>query len=313
MPSSPLSNTWFFIVNPKAGNGKARRKWLKYLPMLQKELGALEWAYTEHSGHAIDLVGTAISQGYRRIIAVGGDGTNNEVINGIFAQEAPIRSALLYALLPIGTGNDWIRTHSIPKKIDSWISMIKKEQTLLHDIGKVQYKNGETDGRRYFINVAGLAYDAYVVQMTDKYKHWISNKLFYLAFTLACLFRYRLSKASIQYGRQRVEGQFYTINIGICRHSGGGMQLVPHAIPNNGLFALTLASKMSKLSVILNTPKFYNGRIGNHSKVDLSVAETIQIATLEGPPLMLEVDGEWLGYGPVEFSILKKALRVVVG
>lgn len=306
-------NNWFFIVNPKAGNGKARRKWSRYLPILKKELGDFAWVYTEYSNHASILVERALSEGYRRIIAVGGDGTNNEVINGIFSQKEVPCYEIVYSLFPIGTGNDWIRTHSIPKEIGPWVTMIKAENTILHDVGIVQFQNKKERKHRYFINVAGMAYDAYVVQLTKIYKRWINNKLFYLALTLACLFRYRFSKARIQFGAQFAEGQFYTINIGICRHSGGGMQLVPHAIPDDGLFALTFARKMSKLAVVLNTHRFYNGRIGDHPKVELSFAESIQVSTINGPPLMIEVDGEWLGYGPAEFNIFKGALRVVVG
>lgn len=309
----PSSDIWFFIVNPKAGNGKAKRKWLQYLPLLKKELGALEWVYTAYVGHGILLAREAIEQGYRRIIAVGGDGTNNEVVNGIFSQNEIAGSAFFYSLLPIGTGNDWIRTHQIPKKIIPWIEMIKAGRTILHDIGKVHYQYKEGQGQRYFLNVAGMAYDAYVVQITESNKRWIANKILYLALTLACLFRYRLSKARIQIDKQNTDGLFYTINVGIGRHSGGGMQLVPHANPTQGRFALTLARKMSKISVIFNTHRFYNGRIGNHPRVSLSFAEKLEVETMEGPPLMVEVDGEWLGYTPVSFEIIKGGLRVIVG
>lgn len=311
MASLQSTERWFFIVNPVAGNGKARQKWLKYLPLLERELGELDWVYTKRKGHAITLAQEAIRQGYQKIVAVGGDGTNNEVINGIF-QQGEKRKALLYTLLPVGTGNDWIRTHHIPRKIERWIAMVKRGHTISHDVGVVYYQRDGIPCKRFFINIAGLAYDAYVVRFTGKYRSWVASKFFYLLLTLVLLFAYRFSKARVVTDQQTTEGMFYTINVGICRHSGGGMQLVPHAVPDSGTFALTLARKMSRLSVLLNTPRFYNGRIGAHPKVTLSHSTELQVETTAGPPLMVEVDGEWLGYTPATFIILKGALKVIV-
>ncbi len=189
--------------------------------------------------------------------------------------------------------------------------MMKKENTYLQDIGVASYFRNGRQKICYFANVAGMAYDAFVVKYSESNKKWVSNKLMYLFLTLKCLFQYKLQKSKVTFDGQEEENYFYTINAGICRYSGGGMQIVPHAIPNDGLLALTLARKISKLEIILNTYRFYTGTIDKHSKIFTTQAKHIRVEATGNEAVPLEVDGEFLGETPVEFSILNKALRVV--
>ena len=110
---------------------------------------------------------------------------------------------------------------------------------------------------RYFVNVAGLAYDAYLVRYAAERPGLVSNKIFYLFLLLRCLFQYTLTKAKVIFDELEDENYYYSINIGICSYSGGGMQTVPHAIEDDGLFALSLFGPFSKLGVLLNTYRFY--------------------------------------------------------
>jgi len=108
------------------------------------------------------------------------------------------------------------------------------------------------------------------------------------------------------------EDRYYLVNVGICKYSGGGMQLVPHAIPDNGKFALTIARHLTKMQVVMATPKFYNGKAGDHPKVELYEAKSIKVEALTNEPILLEVDGEFLGGTPVEFVLLENALQIIV-
>ncbi len=297
---------WFIIANPAAGKGKVRKR----LPQIKKEWQETKLSgklvETTHRGHAIELAQMAIEQGYRKILAVGGDGTGNEVINGIFNQNQISTSEITYCLLPIGTGNDWVKTHQISKKLSDFWSMMKKEKTIIHDIGQVDYQKAGQREKRFFINVAGLADDAYVVQKTEQ-----SRKTPYLWLTLTSLFSYRLPKARILYDQQTVEDYFYTINAGICRYSGGGMRIVPHAKPDDGQLALTFARQLSKWGVISNSYRFYNGTIGDHPQVSCVQVQKIRVEAIQ-EPIGVEVDGEYLGETPVDISILPAVLRVLV-
>lgn len=307
------AHAWYIIANPAAGKYAVARRWQHIQAHLQQELPNHLTVLTERRGQATELAMEAIQQGYRKIIAIGGDGTNHEVINGILQQQEVPSTDVTYALLPVGTGNDWIRTHGISQNLDTWQAMIHAGKTLLQDVGIVDYiENGQV-ARRYFVNVAGMAYDAFVVRYAEQYKKWVIHKVLYLLMVVRCLFKYRLTRARVTFEEQIVEDYFYTINAGICRYSGGGMRLVPHADPTDAKLAITLAKKVSKMGVLINTYRFYNGTLGEHPQIDLYQTETLRVESLENnQPLWVEADGEFLGDAPVTFSILSKALKIII-
>ncbi|HMO41458.1 MAG TPA: diacylglycerol kinase family lipid kinase [Saprospiraceae bacterium] len=301
---------WYIIINPAAGNGAGRRQWARIEATIRAQLPNSTLTFTESPGHAIALVAEALRQGYRHFIGAGGDGTNNEMINGIFTQAEVPTSEVHYTLLPLGTGNDWVRTHRIPHRLSDWLSMLAAGKVLLHDIGLLTFQAQDERRQRYFINVAGLAYDAFVVAYTNRYRRWAVHKWSYLLMVLRCLFLYRLPRAQVLFDGQCFDHHYYTINIGIGRYSGGGMQLTPHAMPNSGQLALTLARRVSKLGVIFNIWRFYNGTLPQHPKID--IFQTKHIEVLSEQNVGLEADGELLGETPVTCTILPGALRVIV-
>lgn len=306
-------NTWYIIANPAAGKNAVARCWQALEAFLKQHLPNHVAVKTQRRAHATELAQEAIRQGYRKIIAVGGDGTNFEVINGILQQREVPATDITYALLPVGTGNDWIRTHQIPKNWEKWMQMLQNGKTLLQDVGVVHFFEKGTAAQRYFANVAGMAYDAFVVRYAEQYKRWVIHKILYLFMVLRCLFKYRLTRARLIFNEQLMEDYFYTINIGICRYSGGGMRLVPHADPVDGQLALTVARRVSKLGVLLNTYRFYNGTLGEHPQIDLYQTPHIRVEPLENEQsLWVEADGEFLGDAPAAFSLLSKALRIIV-
>jgi YegS/Rv2252/BmrU family lipid kinase len=305
------THSWYLIANPTAGHGTAQKQIANFLTILTANDIKFELVKTSHRNHAFDLVKEGIEKGFRKIIALGGDGTNNEVVNGIMLQTEVLTQDITYCLFPVGTGNDWIKEHQIPINLNQWIEMLKTENTFLQDIGLVKYyKNGEQQ-QRYFANVAGMAYDAYVCGEMDKLKRPLRNRLAYLFFGLYYVFKYTLQKARVHFNGKTIEDYFYLINAGICRFSGGGMQFVPHAIPNDGKLALTLAGRLSKIGVLLNSYRFYNGKIAGHPKVNTFQTDQIKVEAVD-QPILIEVDGELLGETPVEISIIPKALRIVV-
>ena len=304
---------WYLIVNPAGGSGSVQKKWPEIKATLEKRGFNFEWVFTEYKQHATQLAQHAVDQGYRKIMTLGGDGTNNEVINGLMLQQTVPPTELTYALLPVGTGNDWIKTHNIPRKWQDALSVIEAGYTRLHDVGKVQYETPEGTKNRFFINIAGMAYDAFLVKYIEERNPKGISAFYYYSMILRCLFKYRLKPAKVWIDGQEIEGRYYTVNVGICKYSGGGMQFVPHGDPGSGRLALTVVNEVSKLGVLLATPYFYNGRIVKHSKASFYEAQEIRVNHLdENEPVFVEVDGEYLGYTPVVYRVLPQALRVVV-
>ncbi len=300
----------FVIVNPVAGNRRSAHRIRRLEAFLQQHPLVCEWAFTRYKGHAIELAATAVQKGCRHIIAVGGDGTANEVANGILRQ--PEGNQVCFSLYPVGTGNDWIRTHGIPHNPDQWFDMFLRQKSIYQDAGTVRCYHDGQPIERFFINVAGMSYDAYVVEQIEKAHVKASNKFRYLWWILKCLFRFRLPHASLQYNGQTVQDFFYTINAGICRFSGGGMQFVPHAIPDDGLLALTYARRVPKWELILQTPRFFDGSIVRHPQLATAQTDRIGVVATSGHTLLIETDGELIGASPIEIGILPKALRIIV-
>ena len=299
---------WYIILNPAANNGNAGKSEAKIIATLQQNDISFVLVKTERPKHAAILAREAIAAGFRCLAAVGGDGTANEVINGIFTQTIVETTAITYAILPIGTGNDFIRTHHIPNHFAQAIPLLKNPKTILHDIGVVEYQKKEAQAKHFFINVAGFAYDAFVTRASHEQTNPISNKAFYLWLIFKCLFRYEPQKLRLQTDTETIDDHFYNVAIGICKYNGGGAIFVPHADPTDGLLALTLIRKVSKLNVIQSTPMFYNGKIGEHPATKLLQSKTIHITG----NTEVEVDGEILGTAPATVSILPAALKVVV-
>lgn len=293
-----------------AANGRADRIWPEIAKLLDIAQLDYEMVRTEQRNQATKLVADGTAQGFRKIIAIGGDGINNEVINGIFLQKYIATEKIEYTLIPMGTGNDWSRTHQIPTDYRRWIPMIANAKKVKQDIGLISYFREGKEGQRYFGNVAGLAYDGFLCKKMSEKKDF-SNAIGFLWLTLKELFKYKLRPAKVIFDEHRITNHFYTINIGICRYSGGGMQFVPHAIPDDGLLALTMAGPLSKWDVIFNSWRFYNGTISRHSLVKIFKTKEVVIETVGEIPTDVEVDGEYLGTTPVKCIVLEKVLTVL--
>lgn len=307
-----MDEFWYIIANPVSGNGALEKRWPQIERILQ-ELG-IDYTvqFTERRGHATRLAQDAILKGRRHILGIGGDGTNHEIVNGIFSQQHAPATDISYALLPVGTGNDWARTYGIPHDPRQRLERLKAGKTVLQDIGIVKFMRDGIQQQRFFVNVAGMAYDAFIAREMDAARGRITSRLQYLALVARHLFRYELTEARILFDGRTAQDFFYTVNIGLCRYSGGGMQFVPQAIPDDGLFALTFARQLPKWKVLALTPRFYDGSILSHPQVEGFQAREIRVEHPGSIPTLVEADGEFLGETPVSFSLLEKALKVMV-
>ncbi|MDE7069157.1 MAG: acylglycerol kinase family protein, partial [Alistipes sp.] len=150
---------WFVIVNPVAGNGRG----LDHFPQISKLLRDAgipsEPVFTEHKCHATELTVSAVKQGFRRIIAVGGDGTLHEVVNGLFIQQTVDPREVLLAVIAVGSGNDWIRTFGIPSRYADAIRAIREGKSFLQDVGMVCYEEAHYRQHLRMANVAGTGFD----------------------------------------------------------------------------------------------------------------------------------------------------------
>lgn len=304
-------NQWLVLLNPHAGGKHAGKMWPSIKIELNKQKFYFELKKTKKPLEAINIIQQKIKDGYRKIIAIGGDGTLHEVINGIMLQKEVAPSDITLGAISIGTGNDWIRTHQISADYKKAIQQIKEGKTILHDIGKIIYKNETLDEEtRFFINSVGIGFDAKVVKyMLPKKEKGISNKNGYINGLIKSLFTNKNVKASLRFDDQLVEAQIYNLSIGICKYKGGGFKLLPNAIPNDGILDVTLASNISKLKLIKSLPKIFSGRVEEIKYFDFYQAQKILLDIAQ--PLGTEVDGEFLSYYPLEISVIPQQIKLI--
>lgn len=306
-----MSMAWFVIVNPQSGGGKSSRKWPKIEAALHRQGIVFSVAFTREQGDAIKLVRAAIESGYRQIVAVGGDGTVNEVANGILKQQTVPSNEILLASIPIGSGNDWARMYGLPKNYERAIHLLKNPVTFIQDAGKISWTASPEKQVRYFNNIAGFLFEAFLTEKTlSVNKSGFTGQFVYLISLLKYMFRFKASEVFVKGDNFSEKGNLLLVTVGIGRYNGGGMNLVPRSLPNDGLLDITVADEISAGEILRNILKIYNGKIYSHPKIRHYQSRTL---SFDGPAVLkIEADGEVLDSVPVKIEILPLALQIVV-
>ena len=300
-----MLNSFFIVVNPHSGNSNFKKSWEKITYILKLKNINFSYSFTEYRKHEVILVDKAIEQGYRNIISVGGDGTLHHVVNGIMKQRYIKTSKIKLGVIPLGTGNDWIRTYNIPNSIEKSIDVILKNTTVLQDIGCITLLNGK---KEYFNNLAGTGYDGYVVKNLNYLKKM--GSLAFLLSGLYSLFSYKKTKYKIIINNKTINEQCLMILFGICKYSGGGLRVTKDPNPKDGLLDITIVKNISFLDLLFNIPKLYNGDIIHHRKV--TNYKTRELKILDNYNSTIEADGEIIGNGSLNVTIKQNAVLFLI-
>ena len=298
-------NSWFIIANPIAGNRNFSKLWKEIQQLLKNKNLDYSFAFTQFSKHEIELVQNAIQKGFRNIICVGGDGTLHHVVNGIMTQRYVKTSNITIGVIPLGTGNDWIKTYNIPRNLKTAIQIISKKTTIAQDIGVLSTKKTTT----YFNNVAGLGYDGYVVHKLKSLHKF--GKFSYLLAGIYGLVGYNTSYFKIYVNDKVIKTNCLLTVFGICKFSGGGMQFTENVHTEDGLLDITIVKNFTFIDLLLNLPKLYSGTIVQHAKVNTYKTKEIRIVP-EHKDVCIQADGELIDKGAVHVKIINQAIRFVV-
>lgn len=310
------NSKWLVVVNPKACIGRGEKDWPTIKQILLDEDFDFEAVITEYQGHAIEIVRQGIAEkGFRKVISVGGDGTNNEVINGIFTQDVVPTTEITMGTIPVGTGNDWVRTFDFPEDYQKIVKILKAGNTFAHDIGKVTYYNDGDPKVRYFLNAAGTGLDEMVCKKTNIMKqNGKGGKIRYLLNTVTCLLNFKITNIVIEIDDKQVfDDYILSLSIGNCRFNGGGMMMMPNAVPDDGMFDLTVIKDVSIFKFARNISKIYDGTfIDNMKEVSTFRGKKIRITSKPAHSLLLETEGETLTNSPFDFEMMPKAINMLV-
>ena len=319
---------WLAAVNLHAGSGKTALLWREAEGLLDRMQVPYECRYAGFRFCIAEIAYHAASEGFRKFIAVGGDGTIHDVLEGIMkyvdissSSSSPAGiSDFTLAVIPIGSGNDWIRIHHIGYDIGETVSLIKAESFVRQDIVKVtvlpESRNQGTpvDGKHsYMVNIGGVGFDARVCERVNGQKaRGKRGRLLYIKALLYLFFHYRSVPAVVRCDDGTVfEGDCFSVAVGNGKYCGGGLRQTPDAVYDDGLLDLTVIPAYSLPRVLLELPKLFNGRFNSVKGLKICRGRSVTVLPLSGKCELVEVDGEIIGNVPVRFEVLSEQINVL--
>jgi len=303
--------TWQIIQNPNALLRRSRRFWkdienkfkeaqLNYLPHV-----------TSTVAEAKELIIGLCKKGERHFVLLGGDGTLNSFINAVM-QSSVNPSEVYAALIPLGTGNDWCRSHGYSNRYLDAVDALIQGHFACHDVGLVEtIVDDQVIDVRYFVNIAGFGFDGAVIFNANKKSYRFFNKQLYLINLLKTLIAYRSQEITLKSLDFTITKAIFSMAVGICQYNGNGMRQCPDAIPDDGLFDVVVIDKVSVWKVLQNIKNLYKGAHVNKLK-EVSVFRTANLDILSTPFIWGEVEGETLKTGHYRIRCLGSAIHLMV-
>ncbi|MEK6646188.1 MAG: diacylglycerol kinase family protein [Candidatus Firestonebacteria bacterium] len=291
-----------FIVNPISGDGKGKNAALQIENYFKNKKTNYSIDLIPHPGKISFLVKNAVNEGYDIIVAVGGDGTINGVVNEVFGEN------VLFGIIPVGFGNDFARHLRIPKNISKACKIIENANTIPIDVGKIKSR-GAND--KYFINSVGFGFDGLVLHDAEKSRGKAHSLVRYIVSILKTIRLFKSIKLKIMLDKTyEIDTDTLMIVIGNSAYEAGGFKVTPNAKLDDGLLDICILKKMSKFQFLIHMPKaFY----GNH--MDSSLVMTYQAKTIDifsDSVLYGHIDGEKIQSTHYNIKVIPKILQLIV-
>ncbi len=301
----------FVVVNPVAAGGRTVRLWPSIQSALRQHDLSFEFAFTSAPGEGIELARRAALEGYRVVVALGGDGTINEVANGLMLAGDGERAGAEMGLIMAGRGCDFARTVGVPADYQEACARLAQPRRMTIDVGLVHYHEGERAGQRYFVNVGGGGFDGEVAARANCVPRFLGGTVPYLTSLVLTLFLYRNKDVQLTLDDEPPRTvRVYSVIVANCQYFGGGMRIAPDADPNDGLFDVVILGNLGKIEFLRTTPTVYEGTHVQHPKVSVFRAREVDVQSED--PLLLQVEGEVCGHTPLHFALLPQALTLRV-
>ncbi|KAL5572927.1 hypothetical protein UlMin_022524 [Ulmus minor] len=308
-----------FVVNPQGANGKTGKEWKKLLPFLRSRLGFdynICESLTSGPSHAIEITRESIKEGADAVIAVGGDGTLHEVVNGFFWDGKAVTNhdrtathSTALGLIPLGTGSDFARTLNWKNDPHEAIERISRGLRSRIDVGVINGKTGES---HYFINVADIHLSAKAGYYASRYKKF--GNLCYVIGALQAFIGHcnQDLRIKVNDGEWEEYSQVTALCIGNAKYFGGGMKITPNADPSNGNLEVVALQDFRWYDFLLKLHKLYNGTHLSVKNVSSTSVHSIEVDEISGSGnIFVQSDGEYLGFLPRKFCILPASIEMI--
>lgn len=314
-----ISDTWLIVVNVFAASKKAGELWRRAESLLKYQGLSYECRYTGDSGNARRIAEDASREGYRRFVAVGGDGTVHDVLNGIMAYvdapEVDVKLEDFYlSVLPMGSGNDWIKSLGIPRDVRKIVELMALGSFGKQDVVKVSLM-GEKGGVKavsYMANIGGIGIDADVCRIVNvNKKRGMKGKILYVKALIQCIaHRVPVLARVLCDGVEVYHGKYFSIAFGIGKYSGGGMRQTSDAVMDDGLLDMTLIPELGMMKILKEAPKLFSSSFTKVKELVVSQNRCIEVIPEGGHPYV-EVDGEVIGTAPVRMELMGPQINVL--
>jgi len=298
------------VVNPNSANKSTGRIWPQIRNAIKLYVPAFDEIFTQQQGHATEIVGKALSEGYQLIVSVGGDGTNNEVVNGFFDGQGKLISPnACFGIICRGTGGDLRKTLGVPLEFKEAASYLAGDSYRVLDVGKMTHI--DRSGKqvvRYFINITSFGIGGFVDERVNRSSKALGGKISFLYASLVSMFTYKNQPVRlIVDGKDLGEQTIFNVAVANGQYFGGGMWVAPQAKMDDGLFDIVVLGDFKLNETLTQMSKIYKGTHLNHPKVTFLRGKSVKADSPE--KVYLDVDGEAPGSLPATFEILPGAIR----
>jgi len=296
------------IANPRAGRGRVGQE----LPELERQLLARRLGYriveTEGPGDAVRLAREALDEGHRFLVAVGGDGTVHEVVNGMLDDDRPVREDAVLGVVAAGSGCDFVRTFGLPGDAVRAAGHLEGERLYRIDVARVEYRDGGGTAVRYVPNIAECGLGGAVVRRAERLPRWLGRSRYFWGFWLS-VGSFRPAEVTVRVDRKEFTGRANNVVVANCQFYGGGMRISPRSYPGDGLLDVQISTGPKSEAFTL-IPKVYRGEHVPHPHIKELRGREIRVEAER--PLPLEGDGEALGTTPATFTVLPEVIALKI-
>ena len=296
------------IANPRSGRGRVGRE----LPELERQLISHRLRYriveTEGPGHATEIARDALRGDERYLVAVGGDGTVHEVVNGMIEDDGPIRDDAVLGVVAAGSGCDFVRTFGLPDDVSRAVRHLEGERLYRIDVARIDYQHGGKQVTRYIPNIAECGLGGAVVARAERLPRWLGRSRYFWGFWLS-VGKYRPGEITVKADRKEFRGRANNVVVANCQFYGGGMRISPRSYPGDGLLEIQVSTG-PKSDAFTMIPKIYRGEHVPHPHIKELRGRRIEVTAER--PLPVEGDGEVLGTTPATFTVLHEVVALKI-
>jgi YegS/Rv2252/BmrU family lipid kinase len=301
----------FFVVNPMSANGATGRRWAELAAAIARHFPQFEVEFTTGPMTATRLTRSAIEKGYERVVAVGGDGTLNEVVNGFFDGDKVLNPSVALGVLPRGTGGDFRKTFDWSLDTQASLERLAAGNTRPFDVGLLEFQGHDgTVQRRHFANICSFGVSGLVDQEVNRTTKALGGTLSFMLGSLKALTKYRDQQVTVRLDDGPEERlAVTTLSVANGKFFGGGMKVAPEAHVNDGLFDVVVWSGYGLSDFVIRSKGVYSGAHVNWPGTTVRRAKRV-VASSEAS-VLIDCDGEQPGMLPCSMTLLPSAIRLI--